>query len=364
MRVIKWLVTASILLFLMLSPGWLVPNLAHNVYLDFWTKPVPSWHGRIEIWHIAEFRTYQGSVTDFLQQRADVYCKRHPGVHIDVIGLTVKRYNDRITRGAFADAYSFPSGLIYAEQLQPLEITLPDLADGISPATIDQKSFAIPYLMSSYFLVGNTQLLSANGFVLPENTTEADTAYLQSALNISSPKAPQLYMPFILAARMGLEGQLATLEQFQKGQTMLAVMDARMLGETQRASSGNLLVEAIPFTAYTDQVQYLGLSRGATPQQAAAFSEFIIFLLSETQQQRLTLLGALPIVKLENVPIFSEPLLNALYAASLFPAMPEPFSYQRHKDALYSEALAALTGDALAKTSFQERMKVVESGIF
>ena len=362
MRALRIAVVIAIVLFLALTPGWLLEHLSRDQEEDFFTKPTPAWNGRIELWHIAEFRTYQGSVTDFLQDRADRYWKKKDrGVHIDVIGLTVEQYQDRIARGLTPDAYSFPSGFLYPEALQSFPVDTATLKTGLSPARFQDQVYAVPILMSGYFLVGNVQLLSANGFLMPEEGS-LDPAVLQAALDLKQ-KVPQLYMPPILAARLNLTGQLAAWEQFQKGKVMLAVVDARTLGDLNRSASGNLLVESVTFPGYTDQVLYLGAAKGADAHQVKALSDFAAYLLTEEQQQRLTNLGALPTVQLSQAPVYAEESLDSLYTAAAAFTLPEPFAYQRYKEALTEDALRALTGDPLGKSSFWERMTVVESGI-
>ncbi len=356
-RTIHVLVSVLLIAFLALSPPWLLRGLMRDEYRAFMTKPPAAWHGRIEIWHIAGFRVYQGSVTDYLQERADAYCKKHAGVHIDVVGLTEKQYADRLERGAVPDAYSFPPGYVYPEQLTAFAAETPPLAGNLCAAQAGGTTYAVPYLMSGYFLAANGQLLTKYGFELPET---ADGAYLQSALDLAG-ETPQLSMPAVHAARMGLTGELAPAEAFQQGKCMLAVLDARATGDLLRGETKGLLVDAIPFAEYTDEVFYLGPAAGASPEQAAALAGFAMFLLSEKEQQRLTSLGALPVIVPEGKPAYADDLLTALFEAYASPVAPEPFLYERHRAKLFEEALAALGGDPLSVSAFFERLAVVEN---
>lgn len=363
--VLRAIATAGILAFLALSPKWLLAQLARQRYVEFLEKPPAEWHGQITLWHIADFRVYQGSVTDYLQARADAYCKRHTGVHIDVLGLTVKRYNDRIQRGEFPDMYSFPSGLMYCEQLGAIDPALPKFRGALAPAGADKVIYAVPYLTSGYLLAINTALATKYRLELPGSEgadLEPVVALFQSALAADA-KTPQLHMPPVLAARMGLVGTLATLEQFQSGQTALAVLDARTYGDLIRSQKTNLPLEAVPVTNYTEAVQYLAAARGVDETRAGIIADFIAYLLSDGEQQRLSSLGALPVTALETAPEYTDEQLEKLYEAYESPAVPEPFAYQRHREQLVEEATAALTGDAGSRVSFSERMQVVENGI-
>lgn len=359
MRFLRSLLLLLMLAFLALSPGWLVKNLARNPYLEWHEKTPPSWQGRITLWHIASFRTYQGKVTEHLKKRAYAYCKQHYNVHIDVTGLTVEQYLERTARGEFPDAYSFQTGLLYREQLRNFTPDTGRLLPNVPPAQAEGRVYAVPYLMSGYFLAGNTQLMANRGVSLPK---EADPALLQELTDACGD--PVLSMPPVLAARAGLVCSLLPEEDFLSGKGMLALLDARKLGDLNRAAGQNMALETLPWPAYTDEVFYIGPAKTADDGQAAALADFADFLLSDGEQARLTALGAMPVTKAPPDTAFSEPLLSAYYQSLTETVVPEPFSYQRNKEALHAEAAAAVAGDAFAASSFFERMQVVERGVF
>lgn len=355
MRFFRWAALALIVLYLVVSPAIIRRGLARDQYVEWLTPETPAWEGRVELWHIADFKVYLGSVTHYLEDRAKAYGRLHPGVHIDVIGLTPAQYESRLGRGAFPDAYSFPAGLLYAEQLRPADYARQEYRGRLVPAEAEGEAYAVPWLMSGYFLAANTQRLAKYRVELPES---ADTAFLQSALSLDA-ESPQLYMPAVLAARAGLTGALATAEDFTKGRAMLAVLDARALGELTRA--GGMPLSFQPYAPYTDQVQYIGAARQTDRVRAAVTADFAAFLLSEDEQNRLSTLGALPVTR-DASPVYGDSTPEKLYEAMTEPLAPEPFSYQRHGGALAEEAARALAGDGHAKKSFEERMAVVENG--
>ena len=357
MRFLRWIMAALIIVYLIVSPAIIQKGLARDQYRDWLTPEKPAWEGRIELWHIVSFRVYQGSVTRYLRERADAYCRAHPGVYMEVVGLTEAQYESRVARGAFPDAYSFAGGLLYAEQLRPFSYEPPDFRGTLRPAAAGGNTYAIPWMMSGYFLAANTQLLSKYRMELPESP---DAAFLQEALSLGG-TSPQLAMPLILAARAALDGMPAEESAFTGGRSMLAVLDARSLGDILRGSSGNLTISAQPYESYTDQVQYIGAARQTDEVRAAIIADFIAFLLTDAEQERLSTLGALPVTRSAE-PAFAENELELLYAALQNPLTPEPFNYQRHKGMLLEEAALALGGDSSAKNSFRTRMAVVESG--
>lgn len=134
MRIVKTAVSILLIAFLALSPKWLIRGLDADFCRTVFERPKPAWQGRLELWHIASFRTRQGSVTDYLQQRADAFCRQNPGVYIDVKGLTEKKYNDRLAaarrpistrsqRGFAIPSSSRP----YRSRCQPWRATSPPL---------------------------------------------------------------------------------------------------------------------------------------------------------------------------------------------------------------------------------------------
>lgn len=64
------------------------------------------------------------------------------------------------------DAYSFPCGLLYREQLRPLPEApegIAALRDGLHAAEADGAVYAVPYLMSGYFLLMDPAERPAHG---------------------------------------------------------------------------------------------------------------------------------------------------------------------------------------------------------
>lgn len=355
MRILRAIATLMIVVFLLLSPGYIKDHLSSDPFRAFFDIPEAKWHGKIELWHIVSFRTYQGSVTKLLRERATVWNKSHPGIHIEVVGMTEKKFQERIARGEFPDAYSFASGVCYLEQLQVLAMDTPKPTGSIPCATNNGDLYAVPYLYSGYFLLANTELLATSGMELGASI---DPAMLQAALD-QEKKTPQLFMPPVLAARADLSGALATLDDFSRGKTLFAVGDARYLGDLVRSEKNTVLFEAVPYPGYTDQVQYLGVAAGADQNRLAALSDFFSVLLTEEEQVRVPTVGAFPIREDAANIVFSEPLLTAFYQSHDSMTAPDPFLYQRHRQALEADALRALADETDGKNSFWERMDVV-----
>ena len=346
--------------FLLFAPPWLLRGLSRDyIHAVFEPEPI-QWRGKLELWHIVGFRTYQGSVTNHLSERTAAFSRQHPGVFIEVTGLTVEQFAERYARGERPDLYSFPNGLLYREQLRALPLDPPALRSGLSAAAADGEIFAVPYLMSGYFLLINGQRPYLSGGRAPSSPEEAD---LQAAL-----QAGELAVPPVPGAQLGLTGTASTDSAaaeaaFRKGKLSYLVADARALGDLNRAADGNLLLSTLPMAGYTDQVQFLAAAAGTDDQRCAIAAELILFLLTPTEQERLAALGAMPVADGVKA-VYSEPLLagwNEAFADH--PAgVPDAFLYQRHREALVQDALRAMAGEAGASDAFSERLAVVLGG--
>ena len=92
--------------------------------------------------------------------------------------------------------------------------------------------------------------------------------------------------------------------------------------------------------------------------RCAIVLELADFLLSGDEQARLASLGAFPVVT-EAQTAYAEHLLTDWQAACGDIAAPDPFLYQRHREALEADALRALAGEAGGADAFSERFQVV-----
>lgn len=355
---VRVVLSLGIAAFLALSPRWLAANSAVDHYRAFYEKPAPDWYGVVELWHIVGFRTYQGSVTDFLQARANKYCDSHPGVHIKVTGMSLARYEELLARGLLPDGYSFPAGLLYREQLQPIAPETPVYAANLQNAVAEGETYAVPYLLSAYVVMTNAQLAPEAG---PGTAGAPDAASLAAALHADEGES-QLSMPPVLAAEAGFAGAPAAYERFSAGKLAYAVADLRALGDIERRTKEQLLVSAAPYAGFCDLVQYLGAARGTDARRAAILSDFFAFLLSQEEQALLPSLGALPVIRDVPDAQYAARILTACFESRDALRVPDALAYQQQRDALESDALRALANEPGGADSFYERLSVVMGG--
>lgn len=290
-----------ILLFLLYAGPRVGAGTGESFYVKNRQLPEPEYVGTITLYHIVTAKTYQGSVTAFLEERAEAFNARHFGVRITVEGMGEADFQERLSYGRRADMYSFFSGALYEEQLQELDYAPEaELREGLAV-----MPYAAPWCFSGYV-----------------RTDAGETSPIAALAN-------------------GAEGP---------------VMDLRAWGDIQR--NGEMGLDAAPAGSFTDQVCYLGVARDTDPEKARWCCLFYEYLVSEPTQKMLSALGAFSVRT--DVPCpYGNSLLLEMDRAYKKVIAPDPFLYHAHREKLREEAAAALAGDETAKNSFFQRLAIV-----
>lgn len=300
---IRALTALLILTFLLYAGPRVREGTGEGFYVQNRQLPEPEYVGTITLYHIVTHRTYQGSVTAFLQERAEAFNARHFGVRITVEGMGEADFLERLSYGRRADMYSFFSGAIHEELLQAADYaSSAELREGLSVT-----DYAAPWCFSGY-----VQTDGGEG----ENEPVA-------------------------ALICGGEG---------------TVLDLRAWGDIQR--DGETMAEASPAGPFTDQVCYLGIERNTDPEKARWCLLFYGYLVSEATQRMLPALGAFSVRPDVSCP-YGDALLFSLDKAYGKVIAPDPFLYYVHRTKLLEEATLALAGDRAAKNSFFQRLAIV-----
>ena len=272
-----------------------------SFYVQNRQPAAPDYVGTITLYHIVTHRTYQGSVTAFLQERAEAFNKQHFGVRIAVEGMGEQDFMERLSYGRRADMYSFFSGALYEELLQA--------------------------------------------------ATFAPEASLRPGLAVTSYAAPWFFSGYVQVS----EGETAPVIALANGAAG-AVLDLRAWGDLQRSGEGR--GEASFAGPFTDQVCYLGVDRNTSSEKAEWCLKFYDFLLSEPVQRMLPALGAFS-VRTDTPCPYGDGLLVKLDRSYEAVTVPDPFRYHVHRAKLLEEAEAALKGDEAAKNNFFQRLAIV-----
>jgi len=348
------LLSVCLFFFLFFSSTYALKNIKKNNYKEFLTPKKESWTGIIDIWHIVGFKPFQGSLTTYLQEIAQTYEKKHPGVYINVAGMEWSDALQKIQRGETPDIWSFPTGQLYAEQLAVLEndIILSNHIDNrFCNLGIDHDLYAIPYSYSGYFVVRNTQLTQDNALQLE------DLNNLQQCLDMTN---NQIACDSILvAAQLGLTAQLMPVDAFKSGKVAFAIIDARTLGDLCRNQNLEFLFEVVYVIPYTDQMQYISVSSSISDAKKSYAFEYIGSIFSGKNQCDLINLGLFPVIQLTESPVYSNDHIKKAKEILDHPQTINTFIYYSVKDKLEELAASALAGNATSKQEFTDRWSEV-----
>lgn len=344
--------TLAIIAFMVLSPGYIVAH-RRNLTQQYRQQSTESYQGIISLWHIVGFKSYQGSMGAWLEKAAATLEKKHKGVYFEVESMTFSDYEARRERGEKADMYSFPLGWEYIEELQPIDMTMPEMRGNMADSCrYNGGVYGIPYAASGYVLAVNSRIIQEKGL-------DMDT--LCGMIRSGEAKASG---DEIIACIYGAKGELGDEEDFSKEKSWAAFIDARTAGDMARKvqSGKGFPFEAFSCTNYTNLVQYLGIGSGAEEEMRDYILEFMQYVLSEDKQQSLMELGLIPAVATKNQPESETPAVGAMYENSSQLAVPQCFLYATYEDQLCQSAEKALSGDENAKKDLDLRLMELVQG--
>ena len=312
MKVFRIVTSLLLIALLCLSP-YFWKQSQRDFFAELNSTEPPHFSGTVTLYHIVSERTYAGSLTNWLQMCADQYEKKHRGTHIQVEGMTEPYYLERVEYGRLPDAYSFFSGTLSEDALQPILMTSEGLREGLF-----DTAYAVPYCFTGYASIRSDQ----NDAPMPE----PDPA--------------------------------ATIIMENGAEENAVITDLRSIGDRLRDESGGGSYSISAAGNYTDAVCWLGIAKGAPELYADALRGFFAYLQEAAQQRTLSQLGAFSVldtVEPESAYTWMKDLSESYKTVSTF----DPFRMAAQRDALISDAWAAISGDSEAKTRFQERIKQI-----
>lgn len=344
--------TLAIIVFMVLSPGYIAAN-RQSLTQQYRQQSTESYQGIISLWHIAGFKAYRGSMGAWLEKAAAALEKKHRGVYFEVESITLSDYMARRERGEKADFYSFPLGWEYIEELQPIDMTMPEMRGNMADSCRYRGStYGIPYAASGYVLAVNSRIMQEKGL---------DMDMLSGMIRSGEAK---MFGNGIIACIYGAKGEPGEAEDFSNEKSLAAFIDARAAGEMERKvqSGKGFPFETFPCTNYTDLVQYLGIGSGAEEEKRDYIMEFMQYVLSEDKQQNLMELGLIPAIATKAQLESETHAVSAIYESGSQPAVPQCFLYAAYEDQLYQSAGKALSGDENAKKDLDLRLMELVQG--
>lgn len=209
-KIICTAMTLAIIAFMVLSPGYIVAH-RRNLTQQYRQQSTESYQGIISLWHIVGFKSYQGSMGAWLEKAAATLEKKHKGVYFEVESMTFSDYEARRERGEKADMYSFPLGWEYIEELQPIDMTMPEMRGNMADSCRYHGGvYGLPYAASGYVLAVNSRIIQEKGL---------DMDMLCGMIRSGEAKVSG---DEIIACIYGAKGELGDEEDFSKEKSWAA----------------------------------------------------------------------------------------------------------------------------------------------
>ncbi len=290
---------------------------------------LPFWFGRygvyvpqsentestfLKLWHIDSFEGGSGNRAEFLNRIAVKYHAKKTSCYVVVQTLTEEEAINAISNGNLPDLISFSHHIAnhFYDKLQKLELKSPARTEIQKFAEKDGKTYAIPWYMSGYCLIGNS---AVDERVLTQ--LSVDTAYSFGNPDAKNPKFAytaglknsyaQVAMLENSTARANLKScdpkmlektSFEAYSDFTKNNAAVLLGTARDFYRVQNRVSLNGMQACayVPLQKFSDLIQYIGI---LNPQSTAQSENFISFLLSNENQRALAGIGLFPTTDIE-----------------------------------------------------------------
>lgn len=195
--------------FIILGPMlFLRYRVDYNESYDHMKGEVP-WRGVITVWDYPRLNTQNGTRLTWISAKIKQFEKRNPGVYIDFKQLDVNNGSILLRAAAKTGAYPdvAPVGNDYYLMSEGLleeldgDITEAEKADflpaAIESASYDSKLYGLPWMMTGYTMLLNTELFSQKNVPIPQDgnwTYEQFTeAIKQLTYDTNRKKGPDVY---------------------------------------------------------------------------------------------------------------------------------------------------------------------------
>lgn len=358
------IVTIAVALYLIFAPEFIMSGIENSRKVS--GDRQGNYTGIISLWHIVGFKAHTGSVSTFLNARAEEFERDRFGVFISVTSMTEEEYKENISAGKSADIYSFPLGLEYSDAFMPLESdalreSISRIRSGfVETGKSENTLYALPYLYSGCCLITNDDLLTKQSITMQETPDQSSVS--DTVKDLSTETHAPLCGNSIYSCLYGISADsIGEYDAFKAGNAEMAVSDFRAYGDIERrqGSKGSFSASAYTVFEYTDLVQYIALDKRISDEKKAYAYEFMQKLFSERAQSSLSELNAYPVIETDDISKLKNEYTSIAYDAfSVYrkPKIPNCFLYKRYKDTLEEDAQKALSGDADAKLRFDKRI--------
>lgn len=288
---------------------WVLPHLPQKPL----TESPATYQGVLELWNIETFEGGVGSREAWLTNKSAKFENANTGLFVHVTTLSVEQLMSKLAEGQSFDLICFSRGVgnLVKEKLAPITQNMGFVKQNyLISGQIDGKQYAVPLYSGAYCLFARAEQLSADQLLsnaLTQTYTRKigkNTVELQPMICGFTP----YNSPLSALAMSGGRGkanvseditQYQAYEQFVANRTAVTLLGTQrdMYRLAQRETNGKIeqLVFA-PLGAYTDLVQYVGVSVDAGD-KADSCVKYLQYLLSEETQATLSNLALFSVLE-------------------------------------------------------------------
>lgn len=289
--------------------AWALPHLPQKPQ----TQSPANYQGVIELWNVETFEGGVGSREAWLTNRSAKFERANTGLFVHVTTLSVEQLQTKLAEGQSFDMICFSRGVgnLIKENLAPITQNMGFVKENyLISGQVDGNQYAVPLYSGVYCLFARSDQLTADQLLskaLTQTYTRKigkNTVELQPMICGFTP----YNSPLSALAMSGGSGkanvsqdvtQYQAYEQFVANRTAVTLLGTQrdMYRLAQRESNGKIEQLAFcPLGAYTDLVQYVGVSADAGD-KADSCVKYLQYLLSEETQSTLTNLSLFSVLE-------------------------------------------------------------------
>lgn len=263
-RILCLILLISAGFFVYISPKLFKDGLSSDQYREWFLPEKEPETVIVEIWHIAGFKPYTGSLSRWLENKAADFANGYVGVYFNVKAYSPMEAEEQLMRGSRPDIISFPDGAIY------------------------NVSYARPYC--------------STGDLVVYDPSAAIVKDLDELIQNAAP-----------------------VEQFKKGKASSCICDIRGAGDLYRAELIGKCpyFEAEPIEGSLKK-QLIGVYNGIDQNKIPYAESYIEYVLSVKSQSTICMLGLIPAERSAKAE-YEQDWLKKLYESSLAASSPPPY---------------------------------------
>ena len=278
--IVKICFAIFVVIYLLLVPIYIIPNVLNNKILISQTKEY-DFMGVLEIWHIESFEGGSVSRQVWLEKRGIDFSKKYEGCYVVVKTMTKEQVLLNLENGKYPNMFSFSIGLgeTVLDSLSEYNggiYTRDDLTNG---GVVNNKVFAVPYMLGGYSIFSKNEITQNL-----ENASFGDKDYNNFAISLAvsnykiSKNETVTDIDSFTAYDKYINNKITTLIGTQRDSYRI----------NNRIENGKMTNENISHLGkYSDLIQYIGVCKCGAKEYKMCV-KFIEFLQSKEIQSTLS----------------------------------------------------------------------------